>query len=386
MKPLKQRIFGLDVVRALAILMVLVSHCNYFFEDYDNLFIDSLQLMGVLGVEIFFVLSGFLIGGMLLQMVQSLRMSFNDVLYFWVRRWFRTLPLYFLMLLANIGVALIVGDNLPSLIWKYVFFLQNFSNDYLPFFPESWSLSVEEYAYLLAPLVLWGSFKMFKNKNINRDNLFLVVSACLVLTFVCAKIFYHVSHIGEPQSLKIWNSNLKALVVYRLDAIFYGFILVYCFNKYHDKIKQNKRKLFLLGIVMCLVVAGLLPLLGITIEAYPVYWNVFYLPIISITIGLTIPYLYFFKVENAYTKRIVTNISLYSYSMYLLHYTFLLYLMRLLINFQDLTLWYRFICVLAYLLLTYVLSRFVYLYFEKPMTNLRDAKQLKNILVKHVVN
>ena len=85
-------------MRAIAISMVVLSHALYVFQGYDNALIDGMQVIGVQGVEVFFVLSGFLIGGILLKLLQSTSFSINEVFHFWIRRWFRTLPLYFLML------------------------------------------------------------------------------------------------------------------------------------------------------------------------------------------------------------------------------------------------------------------------------------------------
>ena len=80
-----QRNFGLDVLRAAAIVMVLVSHTA-----------NALNFLGVYGVELFFVLSGFLIGDILIRSAaRQSRFDFRDLAEFWTRRWFRTLPNYY---------------------------------------------------------------------------------------------------------------------------------------------------------------------------------------------------------------------------------------------------------------------------------------------------
>lgn len=155
------RIYGLDLTRAIAILLVLISHTSYIFKESSNPILD---LFGFQGVEIFFVLSGFLIGNILLKIINSASFSFSDITYFWVRRWFRTLPLYFLILLVNIGIAYFVGYEITDNLWVYFVFLQNFSSEHILFFPESWSLSVEEYAYIFAPITLFIGSVFFKNK------------------------------------------------------------------------------------------------------------------------------------------------------------------------------------------------------------------------------
>ncbi|TXG34531.1 acyltransferase family protein [Seonamhaeicola maritimus] len=377
----KDRIYGLDLMRAIAISMVVLSHALYIFHEYNNSITQAMQVIGVQGVEVFFVLSGFLIGGILLRLLKDRDFTMKVMLHFWLRRWFRTLPLYYLMLLINIIVGLIIGYNLPQEIWKYFFFLQNFHEYHIPFFPESWSLSVEEYAYLLAPLCIYFWFIFFNGKAKRRDDFFLYASLFLVSVFFASKIGYYILTIGEPKSLDLWNSNLKAIVVYRLDAIFYGFLLVYVFKRFNAKIIKLKNKLFILGMAFWLIVLIVLPVFGVTIEKFPFYWNVLYLPFNSIAICLMLPYLYFLKKPHKRWSKVIESISLYSYAIYLVHYTFFLYLIRLYFDFESFSLFECLVCAVFYLVITYLLSKYMYLYFERPITDLRDSKFVKSKFV-----
>ena len=88
----RKRIFGLDVMRAVAILLVVFSHVLWIVPDAKGIIPDLLSLAGVIGVEIFFVLSGFLIGRIVIKMFLQEDFNFRKVMYFWIRRWFRTLP------------------------------------------------------------------------------------------------------------------------------------------------------------------------------------------------------------------------------------------------------------------------------------------------------
>jgi peptidoglycan/LPS O-acetylase OafA/YrhL len=100
-----KRIFGLDLMRTIAITMVVAGHCLWIYPQDDSLFHQLLQLFGFFGVEIFFVLSGFLIGKILYQLYLKADFSLATVFYFLKRRWFRTLPNYYLILLINILIA-----------------------------------------------------------------------------------------------------------------------------------------------------------------------------------------------------------------------------------------------------------------------------------------
>ena len=104
----KERIFGLDVVRSLAILLVLITHSydgwNYLFPSERWWYFYT----GVIGVELFFVLSGFLIGGILIRILSESNLCFNDILQFLKRRWYRTIPNYFLFVAINIVLGFVI--------------------------------------------------------------------------------------------------------------------------------------------------------------------------------------------------------------------------------------------------------------------------------------
>lgn len=152
---MSQRSAMLDCIRAVAILSVFAFHVA---TRYDPVALDPvaafLQKTGFLGVDIFFPLSGYLISRFLLT---SQRPDFIKV--FFLRRAFRILPLYFLALflffIANrlVGVGADVIDRLwingLFLTGWYVFFEGKDSVPYL----ITWSLSVEEFGYILLGLM-----------------------------------------------------------------------------------------------------------------------------------------------------------------------------------------------------------------------------------------
>ena len=122
--------------------MVVLSHFSKAFE-----------FLGLIGVEIFFALSGFLIGGILVRTNQkSESFNFQAVKTFWSRRWLRTLPNYCVFLaLVSIQYKL-QHQSWPEDLWKYLFFSQNLTSANLGFFALAWSLAIEEWFYLLFPL------------------------------------------------------------------------------------------------------------------------------------------------------------------------------------------------------------------------------------------
>jgi len=165
----RPRIPELDGIRGLAILLVLVWH--YFatlVHPEPGSWLRSLKLaagLGWSGVDLFFVLSGFLLGGILLEH----RDSPTYFKTFYARRGCRILPIYFaLVIVAAIASGLLRGTrnagfvhlfDRPMPLWSYFTFTQNFmmvsvSGFGAPALSATWSLAVEEQFYLFLPLLI----------------------------------------------------------------------------------------------------------------------------------------------------------------------------------------------------------------------------------------
>ena len=117
----ENRVFGLDLLRFFAIMLVVFGHSRWMTESFPRPLHILFHGSGILGVELFFVLSGFLIGGILLKNFEKNGNSLNpdEIKQFWIRRWFRTLPNYFLIL----GVYLAVyWEGKPEHFWRYLIF------------------------------------------------------------------------------------------------------------------------------------------------------------------------------------------------------------------------------------------------------------------------
>ncbi len=138
------RVSGLDTLRALAILLVLVAHCP---KPEAGVFTRMLNF-GWTGVDLFFVLSGYLIGG---QWFRALaRGEQVSLIVFYARRFLRTLPTYYVVLGVYAALPVWAAAAGPEPLWKFAGFLQNFGVPAA--FSPSWSLCVEEHFYLLFPV------------------------------------------------------------------------------------------------------------------------------------------------------------------------------------------------------------------------------------------
>lgn len=143
---------GLDTLRAAAILMVIPRHAwEILSGDFTGETLKNIFFNGWVGVDLFFVLSGFLIGSQLLQ--AAARDGRVDFKRFYIKRSMRILPAYYTVL--ALYFAWPAFREKPDLVpaWKYVFFLMNFGEK-ANAFSHAWSLCVEEHFYLVVPLLV----------------------------------------------------------------------------------------------------------------------------------------------------------------------------------------------------------------------------------------
>ena len=214
----------LDGVRAIAILYVILFH-SFFFSQYAFVektqfveYIDSLPLMltwvwhGDMGVDIFFVLSGFLIGQHLMAEYQ--RTAGVDLRRFYRKRILRILPLY---LFAIFLFAMANGPN-RELFWANILLVNNFMTAEKIFIPWSWSLTIEGQFYILVPFLIL---------LLTRFRIWML---SLVLLVFAATFYRYVSLAAEPvlyqQTLIDYflSGDITSAVLY-LDTLYIGFFV-----------------------------------------------------------------------------------------------------------------------------------------------------------------
>ena len=129
-----KRYFGLDFLRALSISLLLFSHSSWIYNS-TSLFGRLQDASGFLGVELFIVLSGFLIGGILYKQFLHQNYGLKDAYLFVPRRLMRVMPSYYLVIFILTIVYLIFGFSVSE-VWKYLLLIQNFTSPIPAFFPE----------------------------------------------------------------------------------------------------------------------------------------------------------------------------------------------------------------------------------------------------------
>lgn len=363
------RVFGLDILRALAIFFVVYGHGTYIFS---NIKIQEILNYPVLdGVSIFFVLSGFLIGSILIKKIETEVLSFNNLIIFWKRRWFRTLPNYFFILFLTYAL---VGNVNLSVFARYILFIQNFNKPHPSFFPEAWSLSIEEWFYLLTPIIIFIFLKIgFKPRQ-------AVIIVLLLIIFTSVYIRYEKFLNSNIDSLTFWDSLIRKQVLTRMDSIMFGVLGAYI-NIYHiDLWKKNQKMLFFIGLLLLY----LHKVTFIVIEPlnlnFNVYYSVYSFLIPSIGTLFLLPFLSSYRQGRGKFYQAITIASVISYSMYLINLSLVQrYLLPLIINLIPFSnrLPLELLKYILFWLITISISVLLYKFFEFPFTQLRD----KSILI-----
>lgn len=189
----RRYITGLDGIRAIAVIMVLAYHLKL-----------ALFKSGFLGVTVFFVLSGYLITGILISEVEE--EGTIDLKNFWLRRIRRLVPAVMSMAVVIIFVSAVVNriiftkgckDFLVSVLgfnnwWQIFNKVSYFEAAGVPSpFTHCWSLAIETQFYLIYPLILLGIYKLVKSRGEGRANrglLFAGVTLLLALISVILMI------------------------------------------------------------------------------------------------------------------------------------------------------------------------------------------------------
>jgi len=332
---MSQRNIALDLLRSIAILMVFIGHTVLSYGS--PIYLSPLQFGGT-GVDLFFVLSGWLIG---YQLFNELKHHKNiEIKRFWVRRWMRTLPAYYAVLAFTIAQQYLTKDNVTFPI-EHLLFLQNYQQP-LTLFTISWSLCVEEQFYLfIAPLIA-----LLTKVSTNKRTLILIVFLLL------PSIFRELD----------WYNNLNETHV-RWDCCIMGVLLAniyFGYPKLWKKLLEIATPVSLISLVIYL-------------SFYYFRWNPEYnisdpsKLILALIFGTWIlwankAYISFNRPLNA----IVYYVSSRSYAIYLLHPDALAIIKRIPIELPFIA-----YIVLAFLL-TSLFSEFLYRLIEQPIMKARS--------------
>jgi peptidoglycan/LPS O-acetylase OafA/YrhL len=357
------RIPELDGIRGLAITLVLILH--YFVVPTPSRIALYFRLAGS-GVDLFFVLSGFLIAGILLDAKQS--PSYYKTFYF--RRFYRIIPLYAIWLAIFVIGVFSVGPSSPLPLrstfngglglWTYFLFLQNFSMAKWGAIGASWmgitwSLAVEEQFYLLLPLVV--------RRLSGRALLQFALGMIFVAFFI--RVAFHLAGAHEMASL--------VLLPCRADAFGLGILVALAYRNQSawSWFTSHRRYLYTAFIILGAGVVNwtlrdfkLMEWLGFT------WMALFYTCLLLLVLANP------GRVERAvFGNRAITRLGTIAYGVYLLH-TGILFLCHFVCfhekptNHSPATV----SVTIVSLLITIVLAELSWRYLEKPLIRMAHAK------------
>lgn len=358
MNPLRTP--SLDAFRVVAVSCVMLSHGVFLGIDAFPFLRYITFIFGVLGVELFFVLSGFLIGRQLLDVATGEQ----SVKSFWWRRWFRTLPNYYLFLLVNLVLYTTIlhkpAGDLSFLIFSHAL-TSPFSG---AFFAESWSLAIEEWFYFLAPVfvVMCASTLPIQHRRLTVP----LAMISIIVASVFARLWIAQDTVGSI------DSALRKIVILRLDAIAFGVLLAWI-ERYHQPLLLNLSRLWWTGALAVLLASTYIGMLSASLAILEPAKGLdrVLAPLLFTLLPLGCALLLAGAVGLRMRERAwVSNNSKWAYSMYLLHFPLLLLTLHFVGGFKDPILLSA--SVATWYAATVFGAALIYNWYEKPCMNLRE--------------
>jgi peptidoglycan/LPS O-acetylase OafA/YrhL len=364
------RFAGLDHLRALAIIIVFAYHYSVMAGSPAHLY-DYGGSFGWTGVDLFFVLSGFLIGGQLFsKLSRDLTISYGE---FYFKRFLRIVPAYLFVLALYYAIpGFKERGELPPL-WRMLTFTQNFGLDLTHHgaFSHAWSLCIEEQFYLILPLFIisLSAVKAHKKAIWLLPALFIFGFAARLFSWYHL-IAPHLQTPGHEGFGKAYYMYIYYPTYTRLDGLLAGVTLAafYHFQPARwSSITKHGNRIFLLGLLLLAAAWWI----SHDANQYSFQGAIFGYPLISLAYGVLVlaalsPTCFLYR----YSSKTTSLIATLSYSIYLTHKQ-LNHLVHLFLEkhgFEKDGYAIFWICVLVSFLCGWLL----HLIIEKPFLRLRD--------------
>jgi peptidoglycan/LPS O-acetylase OafA/YrhL len=357
---------SLDGVRAIAILLVMSYH-------------SGLNYFGWMGVQLFFVLSGFLITGILWK-EKFKEDSLGDKLKrFWARRSLRIFPLYFGYLIV-IGIIFLLV-HFPVYYPTYAPYLFTYTFNYTrlladwqgnPMFTHLWSLSIEEQFYVFFPLIIF----LLPKKAI-KYFLVAVIFISPLTRFLLGEYYKTQTSLYIASDAVYWNT------LSHLDAFFLGgMIPVFELDR---KIKKSlPLLLFSFVLVASCGVINFLTAnaeysyfmdLGYNHDVVTNYVHVWKYTVLNLLFASLILFLLSSNARAVLFRRIFENkilvrVGRVSYSMYIFHWAILVYVMQRLFPVENI--YVKCLLFIPYAVLTYSFAEMSFRLYESKFLILKD--------------
>ena len=232
----------LDFLRGLAIMLVLFVH------------FDKIIPFGWIGVDLFFVLSGYLISTLLFNEFST--KGLVNIKRFLIRRGFKLYPLFYTFIFLTIITKIMLYEPIN---WKIALYESTFTRNYFGgFWAHTWSLCVEEHFYIAFAILIYilcnKTNYIYKVQKINRGFI-IIFAASLILRFLSLLLELK---FGENHFFNSWARYSHTH--HRIDSLLFGVFISYnfFFNKAHTVAFYTKNKKMLLTSALILLVPVLI--------------------------------------------------------------------------------------------------------------------------------
>ena len=370
------RAHGLDTLRALAIVFVIVYHVSVFHDEGTlPAFLLPAAKFGWMGVDLFFVLSGYLIAS---QFLRPYRTGLSPGLWpFYRNRLFRILPAFGVVLALYLAVPL--WRESPSLppLWQFLTFTQNLFIDHrYHAFSHVWSLCVEEHFYLFFPLIVLAAMRKRSVRIAVAILLSLVFSGILIRS-------YFLFHLLQPLAASDgpFGFAFMARIYYptysHLDGLLAGvtLALIRIFRPITwTALARRGHSLFFAGVCVVALAVYLTKDYWDSVTGVAAAGIIIGFPVLSLGLGLLVASAVStngwlrFKIPGA--KLIATL----AYSLYLTHKE-LIHLVDL--WFPSIAEGHMLLWLIVYTIFCLVTASVLYLCVERPFLILRDRSTLR---------
>lgn len=306
-KPSAERVEALDFLRAVAVLLVLETHMARNPAESASAWFRG----GWIGVDLFFVLSGFLVSGLLFREYQ--RHGQISAKQFLVRRGFKIYPGFWLLLLAGVMLQLVKGTGpRPHAVIANLLFIQNYGPT---IWGHEWTLAVEEHFYLILLLLIVWLLRLGDKESLNP---FEAIPKLFLLCALSCLTFRLVTAFEVPYQNVDWKTLRKHFFPthLRLDSLFFGVLISY-FYHYHSQeflgLVRRKRPLLLAVALIALTPAFLLD------TAQSPFMFTYGYSLVYLGCGLLLASFLTIKIPDLRIFRALACVGFYSYSIYLWH-------------------------------------------------------------------
>jgi peptidoglycan/LPS O-acetylase OafA/YrhL len=312
---IQNRLDGLDTLRSFAIIIVLLYHYMVVVSK-ESTFGYATQI-GWMGVDLFFVLSGFLIGNQILSAIAN-KENFS-LKTFYIRRLLRTLPNYYVVLAMYYIFPVALSGLATAPIWKFLTFTQNF--EFRPFmtFSHSWSLCIEEQFYLIFPLIF-----IFLSKSRNFLTLAWLTIIFGMLLGVATRIYAWYSYGESSMDFRDYYQHIYYSSFTRFDELLPGIAIAVVKNFHPNlftKILKSSNVVFSVGVFIIGIMFYLFPHYHSTeVNGYNLLLSTVGYSFVAIGFALlTVSALSHTSLIGKIRIPGAAQIALWSYAIYLIH-------------------------------------------------------------------